>query len=424
MMNKVIVKAYILLLVVGLIVGMTSTVAAQVQPTTFGMHMQRAILSQQPYPSVSFGSQRLWNSATGWAQINTSPGIYKWGVLDQWMELAATHNVKLLYTFGHTPKWASSAPNNTNCSNEAGSCAPPEDLNRDGTGTNQHWKDFVSAIANHAAGRIKHWEIWNEPSNAWEWTGTQAQMVRMAKDARQIILSIDPAAQIVSPSIGISTTMYQSWMEAFLNAGGGQYVDIIAFHGYIHHPPNEPVAEDFIPKFNQFKTMVANHGQSGKPLWDTEGSWGKTAKTGFTNPDKQAGFTARFSLLNVSSGVSRFFWYEWNNQESGTLWKPDPNNPSAPGTLLKPGIAYRTVRSWIVNNKLTSKCAAGSDSIWRCEFTRPNATQIMPVWYPGGSKTFIAAAKFRKYQDVYGNIYSIPSNGSVTAGYKPILLMP
>jgi len=390
----------------------------------FAMHMHGGVLARQPWPSVPFGSQRLWDAEVNWADLNPSKGVYRWDHLDDWLNTDADHGLEVLYTFGRTPSWASSQPNDTTCASGPGECDPSNDLNPDGTGINQHWKDFVTAIATHTAGRIKYWEVWNEPSNAWSWTGTHAQMVRMAKDARQIILSIDPDAKIVSPSVGISTLGYQGWMADFLAAGGGPYVDIIGFHGYIQHPPNEPQAEEFVTRMDSFTSMLARYNQGGKPLWDTEGSWGKTYKTGFTSQDKQAGFTARFLLLHKSRGVARFFWYMWNNDVTGTLWQPDPNDPSAPGTLLKPGIAYREVHGWLAGAEMTQACAGAANGTWTCTLRRADGSPAMAVWNTVGNYQFTAPSLYRHSRDVYGAVQDVPTNGVVTIGYKPILLIP
>src|SRR5579871_3871127 len=151
----------------------------------FGMHASSTVLSQQPWPQVSFGSLRLWDTATNWNQINIANGVYDFSLLDQWLSTANQHGVQdLLYTFGKTPQWASSRPNDQRCANDwgPGACDPPDDLNPDGSGSDQHWKDFVSALATHVGTSIKYWEIWNEPSSSNHWTGTVAQMVRMAQD--------------------------------------------------------------------------------------------------------------------------------------------------------------------------------------------------------------------------------------------------
>ena len=145
----------------------TSQASADAIPSIYmGMQMNSGTISRQPWPSVPFGAQRLWDSGVSWQDINPADGVYNWTLLDEWLSAAQAHNVDILYTFGETPAWASSSPNDSTCAAGAGSCDPPNDLNTDGTGSNQHWKDFVSALVAHSqqssTGHIQYWEIWNE----------------------------------------------------------------------------------------------------------------------------------------------------------------------------------------------------------------------------------------------------------------------
>ena len=120
-------------------------------------------------------------------------------MLDHWLTAAQQTGDDPLFTLGMTPQWASSRPNDKTCLPQPrGECDPPDDLNADGSGTDQHWKDFITAIVTHVNGRIHHWEVWNEPQAANAWTGTHAQLVRMAQDARTIIQSVDPKAKMLN----------------------------------------------------------------------------------------------------------------------------------------------------------------------------------------------------------------------------------
>src|SRR2546422_7328899 len=134
---------------------------------------------------------RLWDTFTLWSDLNPSPGVYNWTMLDKWLSLARAHNVDVLYTFGGTPAWASSNPKAT-CDYNPGACYPPSDL--------QSWDDYVRAIVIHAAGRIKYWELWNEVNQSEYWSGDFTTLVTMAHHAYRIIKSIDHQAMILTPS--------------------------------------------------------------------------------------------------------------------------------------------------------------------------------------------------------------------------------
>jgi FG-GAP-like repeat len=335
-------RLVVFVVVLFVLVGTSAISSAQqaISPFFFGLDMGQGMIGTEPWPVDNFSSARLWDSGTvSWADINTAPGVYDWRQLNIWMNHASQNGVDLLYCFGRTPTWASSRPHDKSCANEVGSCDAPEDLNPDGTGTDLDWKNFVRAIAEHSAGRIHYWELWDEFPNPyrWDWNtkkgerpNTVQQLVRMESDAYTIIKEVDPTAVIVGDSAGIRYAPDVTKITEFVQAGGYKYADVIAFHGYTQPagaglPEPETLvglldgstllpwgAEGFIGFLN-------SNGYSGVPLWDTEGSWAAVA-AGFHNPDEQAGFAVRFNIIHQSLGVQRFYWYSWDNVTSGTLW--------------------------------------------------------------------------------------------------------
>jgi len=235
--------------VAAMILLSASLAAAQISPQFFAMHINR---NTDPWPStvgVQFSSWRSVASEVKWSDINTAPGVYDWTNLDKWLSFTAANGQTVLYTFYFTPSWASQCPSCTcNSGNEPpGGCYPPNDLNSDGTGTDQHVKDFITALMQHEGpGKIQYIEIWNEPNIPAEYGGTVAQLVSMARDVRQIAQSYDPNIKITSPpetgdGKGATKMLY---LGAFLSAGGGQYVDVIGLHGYVQNP------EDLITRIN------------------------------------------------------------------------------------------------------------------------------------------------------------------------------
>ena len=99
------------------------------------------------------------------------------------------------------------------------------------------------------------------------------QMVRMAKDAYTIIKAADPSAMVTTPSSvnAGSGHSIDIWLPAFLAAGGGNYADIVAFHGYINPAlGQEPEA---ITKTVDQVTSSLTGALTTKPIWNTEGGW-------------------------------------------------------------------------------------------------------------------------------------------------------
>lgn len=372
----------------------------------FSMHVQSELFSGMPWPSVSFGSMRLWDTHTTWNDLNPSPSTFNWPALDRWLDAAQQHGVDVIYTFGATPTWASS--NSTaKCDYNPGACYPPANM--------RDWDTFVRAIATHARGRIKYWEMWNEANQHEYWSGGIPALVTMTQHASAIIKSIAPHAMIFTPSAVGGSVDTSTFLDKFLAAGGGAFVDGVAFHGYVNSIPAIP--EDVNRIVEAVQNVMAARGQRGKPLWDTEGSWGPSDH--LTGDDARMAFVARHYILQWSKGVERFYWYAWNDKSYGTLFK------SSTGMLERAGMAYAQVESWLVGATLTAPCSASLDAIWTCNLTLAGGASGQIVWNAAVNipmtVPFSPTSNFTQCTNLDGSITQL-SGGPIQIGAKPVLL--
>ena len=424
--------------------------AAATPATFFGMHVNH-LADNPPWPNVPVAGLRMWDDETSWAQTNTGPGAYDWSNLDFWVGTALSNKADILYDLARTPGWAQCSNSDVNCgsgdtsvtcfyatiANEGGpgECFPPADLHIDGTGSNQHWIDWVSAVATRYKGKIKYYEIWNEPSISTSWQGTTAQLVRMAQDAQCVVQgkncnalsnysggkSIDTSAVMLTPAF-VTTDQADlvTLFTTYFQAGGGTYADNIAFHGYVGANPPENVAS---LAGNLMASVTASQG--GKPLFDTEGSWG--VHTAITDPDEQVAFLSRYVLIQASLGVQRFYWYSWD-ADPVNLWS------QASGTTPA-GHAYAEMNTWIGPDSsgkgaTFSQACAAQGSVWTCNLTRSGSYQAQAVWDASQTcsngncptSSYTAPSQFTQYLDAAGNSTAINSGATVQIGAKPILL--
>jgi len=280
-LTRVISALFVVVLLLALIVP--ASARHKVSRHLFNMSMNAGVVGDwhpEPWPSVSFGGIRLWDTGTTWVDISPAEGVYDWTRLDRWLTAAGDkHNNDVLYTFGGVPRWASSKPNDPICKQQPGVCDPPDDLYPDGSGPNQHWKDFVTALARHnknsSGAHIRYWEAWNEPHNDFFWNGTYAQLVRMVADAYHIVKSYDPDAVFLSVSVGWQSQDSMRWFEGYIAAEGSRYIDKISCHGYVkqgggkYGPP-----ENLVKYIGPYRASLAKLGLGSKEIWDTESNWG------------------------------------------------------------------------------------------------------------------------------------------------------
>ena len=301
---------------------------------------------------ATLGAIHLWDDGVKWGQINTSAGVYNWATLDNWISKAQAQHLDVLYTIGDTPEFAGSIPPlPTHCLTPTSySCSAPKDVKTDGTGTDANFSAFITALVTRYKGQIAYYELWNEADCTCYFAGTQAQLVRMGKDAAAIIRSHDPAARILSPSAHGGTMA--SWFQGYIQAGGAPNFDIVDVHMRGAGPLNT-TPESFLTVYADVEAQLTANKLTKLPVWDGEHG----IKIGeLTDPDELAGYVAREIALRAGVGLQRQYVYTWDDHppiglqgnESGTAW--DVVAGWLIGHSISPCIASGTVYTCAVDN--------------------------------------------------------------------------
>ncbi|HEV2397349.1 MAG TPA: Ig domain-containing protein [Candidatus Sulfotelmatobacter sp.] len=351
---------------------------------------------------------RLWDDNVKWGQIETSDGAYDWTTLDTYLGNAQSLNMDVLYTFGDTPQFAAiTTPPGTCLQAGPYSCAPPIDVNADGTGTDAYFQAFVTALVTHAAGRIAYYELWNEPDCNCFWAGTTAQLVRMSQDAATIIRSLDPNAKILSPSAHGPTMA--TWFDGYVAVGGANYFDIVNVHMRGQNGTNYS-PEAFLTVWGQVQAEVQARNLTAMPIWDDE--HGILDTDGVTDPDELAGYVARSLILRAGvGGIQRQYVYMWDSVAPYGLQ----------GNLS--GTAWDQVASWLIGHSI-SPCAANG-TVYACQLDNG-----LIVWDTAQScssgvcttSNFTYPTGYAWYRVMSNSTKAALSGGIVQIGYKPILL--
>lgn len=351
-------------------------------------------------PSMQFGTTRSWDAHPNldWSDANPSAGIYDLTGFDKFIAVNQTRGTEMIYTLGRTPQWASSQPNAATHYGPGG-CAPAADI--------KNYDSYLRTVVTQAAGRIKYWELWNEPQDLESYCGGMREMVTMAQHAAQIIKKIDPTALILSP--GVTGGSGPAWLSSFLSQGGALYIDVIAFHGY-----SSATAEDVVNVISSYKTVMAANGVAGKPLWDTEASWSGFGNIGTPSSSQQVAFIAKDFLLHWSGGVERFVWYAY---DGGSIWGGLWNSTTSESPAA---ISFRETYRWMVGATLTAPCSESKGGVWTCIFSRPGGYMAEAVWISSKTATFSVPGQFTQYRDLAGEVHPVTSQ-TVTVGDLPIL---
>ncbi|MDA0182995.1 glycoside hydrolase family 5 protein [Solirubrobacter phytolaccae] len=216
----------------------------------------------------------------GWSSLQeTGPdsfSSYHLGRLDALVNAAEARGIKLLLTFTWTPCWASSAPESLKqgCAGEWWSRGVDRYVPKDPAA-------YASALGKVAArykGRVKAWEIWNEPNHEayFKAPDQAAAYAALVKAAYPAVKAADPNATVVAGSLSASdhaftTRLYQLGIKG-------------SFDAFSIHPYSDDVSPldpriDQDPKYSFIRgvpavrdVMVAN-GDGAKPMWLTEAGY-------------------------------------------------------------------------------------------------------------------------------------------------------
>ena len=381
----------------------TTAAVATVPASFFGMHYSSA--QYQPWPGVQFSTLRTWDQYPGvsWADLNPSSGVYNWANLDTVVNAAVAHGVDIIYTFGYVPPWASSNPTGSCAGGPVGTCYRPNPV---------AWQDFVTQITARYKGKIKYWELWNEPNAGNFWQGTPSDLVTMASAAYPIIAASGGTTLSPAPQ---GDNAYQ-WLGSYFAAGGGPYSDIVTFHGYVGGAP-----ELINTLTAKVKSTMAQYGVS-RWVWDTEHSWGDSTWPFGATSDEQSAWLARYIVLSFSDGINRTVWYKYDGYEGQPQWGTMFDATSK--QMSKPGLAYQQVYKWIVGAKMDSCVLSGA--VYQCHLTRATPYEALIVWnvdtMDSQPATFTPPTGYTQYQTLDGTTTSFGAGAQVPIGMKPILL--
>lgn len=312
----------------------------------FGVHLNKLGRHNQ-WPQFDPGLLRLWDSGTTWAQLQGRGGGIQWRDahgrrFEYYVRHMRKHSPdgKIMYTLGMTPSWAASSASMDCGSAPYGrdSCKVPGALDT--------WEDYIRQVAIRYGRDIDIWELWNEADIPQHWSGSAQEMVDLARSAKAVLVEADPSAKLVGPNI---TTHGMRFLNEFLNAGGGEYVDGLSFHGYVGRNPIE------IIKF--VENVIALQRQYGfdLPLWNSEA--GPSCNSVFDDcknySDSAVSASADFYqavIYLAAMGVKTFGYYTWEGAALGkggkALVESDFKTPTATGREMS------TIRTWLVGARL------------------------------------------------------------------------
>ena len=401
--------------------GKPLPVKSRVDRAYFGFHAHRLVERHpgpangnqlSPWPDLPFGSWRLWDAYVAWPNLQPQRGRWNFNTLDKYVDMADAAGVEILLPLGLSPTWASARPQEPS-SYRPGNAAEPVNPN--------DWQLYVRTVAERYKGRIRQYEIWNEINLKGFYSGSLETLLDMARIAYQEIKQVDPEAILVSPSI-TGDGRNPEWLDRYLSMGGGQYADVIGYHFYV--PAKAP--EAMLPLVERVRAIMRKHGVGGKPLWNTESGWwienlNPAARLGAAHEswkrlDQQAAvsYVSRALILGWASGVSRFYWYAWDNSDMGLY--------DLGARQQKPAAhAYTQTVEWMQGAKF-DQCGS-KQTVWVCVLEDSQGVKARIVWRESGVATLWQVPPewaANEYESLAG--VRAPVGETLQLGQQPILI--
>lgn len=348
----------------------------RITPQSFGIH------SFSSAPQVPAGSIRI-PCAPGWRQIQPSRGTFRWAAMDAAIGRAESWGFRdLTFAFCGTPRWAGQWVADPGAEIfGAGSTAAPRRI--------ADWRRFVTAVVRRYAGRIDHYQAWNEMTSAQFFQGSPARLARMTAVLYRVVHRHGRGANVLAASV---QTHRRDWFAArgrpYFSAlrARGWPVDVVTGHFYPagRGGPNQRLA--------QIRGFRAELRRAQTPrrvaIWDTEANYLTSVPganpAGRVRGARAATYVARTYLDSWRSGVRRGYWYLWADR-----YQPFPGvqlRANDPATT-----AYRTLAAWTVGSRLRS-CRQRGELV-RCRFTGRGSPFLIAFTTSGAARIRVPSTR-------------------------------
>ncbi len=208
------------------------------------------------------------NDLNGDGQIDE---ISAWDKYDNIVGLAEQYGLEILARLDNPPAWTHADP-------AIGSFAPPDDL--------QDYVNYAVALAERYKGRIRYYQIWNEPNIYPEW-GEQAVSpegyTELLCRAYTALKQVDPRIVVLSGPLSPTVSLTQRDLNEFIflqrmyDAGAGDCFDVMSAQAYgFYSGPTDRRLRPFTLTFARplyIRDLMVVNGDAHKPIWISEAAW-------------------------------------------------------------------------------------------------------------------------------------------------------
>ncbi len=280
-----------------------------------------------------------------------------WEKYDQIVGLAERYGMELIVRLSNPPAWTRAA------GDAAGTFAPPDRY--------EDFGDFVAAVVSRYRGRIRYYQIWNEPNIYPEWGErpvSPEEYVELLKVAYTRAKAVDPDVVIISGALASTIELGPRDMNDFVflqrmyDAGAAPYFDVLAMQGYgLWSAPTDRRLHPRVINFSRpllMRDLMVKNGDAHKAIWLSEMNWNAIPED-YPAPPVYGRYTeeeqARYLVLAYERIQREWPWLGvanvWFLKRPTDEWERSPNHPEAFFRLLRadftPLPAYEALRDYM-----------------------------------------------------------------------------
>lgn len=233
-----------------------------------------------------------------WEDIEPRQGEFSFEKYDRIVELLNANGISILGLLNYCAPWAS-ACGKWNC--------PPRD--------HRLFLEYASCVAGRYKGKVKYWEVWNEPDSRiyWEPQDGLKEYASLLKETYRLLKGIDPECRVLNGGLAEGTASINNLYEQ----GAAGFFDILNLHYF--DSPLVPGALNRVAAYPQLAAKImARNGDADKKIWITEiGAPGVAAGIKVKNwwiggnltEEQQAKWLSEvFTKLLKDKKVEKVFW--------------------------------------------------------------------------------------------------------------------
>lgn len=203
---------------------------------------------------------------------NDPAGIDAWAKYDNIVDLAEAYDQQIIARLSNPPAWSRAA------GDDNGTYAPPDDY--------EDFARYAAAVAERYRGRIRYYQIWNEPNIYPEWgenpVDPEAYTDLLCR-AYRAIKAVDPEAVVLSGALAPTAELSGRdlndyiFLQRMYDAGAGECFDILSMQGYgLWSGPTDRRMRPLVVNYgrNQFiRDIMVRNGDAHKAIWISEMNW-------------------------------------------------------------------------------------------------------------------------------------------------------